>query len=280
MLAARLATAVVAIPILVGAIWLGGPLLVALAAITAALAAGEARALLAGPVVDRGWSLVSVGSAAVLVASAAAGPTAVVSALVAMLVGHLTWLVAGWSSADGSRETAREWSASLAAATYAGLPLALVILMRAWSGPPVVLRSNVVVDRGAAWVLLAFTLVWAVDSLAYIVGRLVGRHRFAPRLSPKKTWEGTLAGVLAGTLVGLAWSSALALPTLLALALGLIAAVGAVVGDLAESGLKRAAAAKDAGTLLPGHGGLLDRLDSTGFVVIVVFLGGTVLGHR
>jgi phosphatidate cytidylyltransferase len=278
-LAARLATAFVAIPLLIGAVWLGGPLLWALAVLAAVIASRETFALLAGST-GSGWLVVAVVSAAVLVGVTELGPAAVVAALAAIVAIHLTWIVANWPGPDAGPEIARLWTASLAGALYAGLPLGLLVLMRGWLGAPVVLAPGVAAERGAAWVLLAFTLTWAVDSLAYAAGRLVGRHPFAPRLSPKKTWEGTAAGVAAGTLVGLAWSGALALPILLACALGLVASVAAVIGDLAESGLKRAAEAKDSGSLLPGHGGLLDRLDSLGFVLIVVFLSGTALGYR
>jgi phosphatidate cytidylyltransferase len=122
-------------------------------------------------------------------------------------------------------------------------------------------------DHFGAWRLLfAFALVWAADVGAYFAGRAFGRRKLAPQVSPGKTWEGVLGGLAlslaiagaAGTwlfrLEGAAWLSFL----LLAVAVVLLS----IVGDLGESLLKRQAGAKDSGTLLPGHGGMLDRVDS------------------
>jgi CDP-diglyceride synthetase len=115
------------------------------------------------------------------------------------------------------------------------------------------------------WVLLAVLPTWAADIAAYAIGSIIGRHKLAPRISPGKTWEGTIAGFVAAAatswLVG-AFVFTPALPaeliTLLALTIGPVA----LYGDLLESALKRAAGAKDSGTLFPGHGGVLDRIDS------------------
>lgn len=120
--------------------------------------------------------------------------------------------------------------------------------------------------RGPAWVLLLLALVWAADIGAYFVGRGMGRHKLAPYVSPGKTREGAVGGVLATALAaalaghfGLGLDG-LALAGLVALALPV--ATASIVGDLAESLFKRTAGVKDAGTLFPGHGGVLDRLDS------------------
>jgi len=124
---------------------------------------------------------------------------------------------------------------------------------------------------GWGWVLLAFVLAWANDISAYFAGRFLGRHKMFPRVSPKKTWEG-FAGGMAGSVAGALATRALDLAGDLrispgdAVALGLVAAVLGPVGDLAESMLKRAAGVKDSGKLLPGHGGLLDRIDALMFV--------------
>ncbi|HLZ07651.1 MAG TPA: phosphatidate cytidylyltransferase, partial [Chloroflexota bacterium] len=95
---------------------------------------------------------------------------------------------------------------------------------------------------------------------------------FSRRLSPRKTWEGTLGGLIAGTLVVAAWGPPFDWHLLPAIAAGLIVSIAGVLGDLSESALKRSAEVKDSGTLLPGHGGLLDRIDSLAFSVVVVFL--------
>ena len=120
------------------------------------------------------------------------------------------------------------------------------------------------------WLLLALVPTWVADSVAYLVGSRLGRRRIAPRISPGKTWEGTLAG-LAGAAVAallLAVSAGLQIgPTLL---VTLLVGPAGFAGDLFESAIKRAAGAKDSGTLFPGHGGVLDRIDSLIFVAPVV----------
>ncbi len=105
-------------------------------------------------------------------------------------------------------------------------------------------------------------MTWCGEAGAYFVGRRFGRHRLAPRVSPGKTIEGGMAQLVVSVLVALAAAPVAAISVLHALALGLVLGVVGQLGDLAESFLKRSAQTKDAGALLPGHGGLLDRLDS------------------
>jgi phosphatidate cytidylyltransferase len=116
--------------------------------------------------------------------------------------------------------------------------------------------------RGPVIVLWLASMVCAADVGAYFAGRSFGRHKLAPRVSPGKTWEGAAGGLAAVALV--AWGGALhfGLPILAAIAFGLCVATVSVIGDLTESMFKRAAALKDSGAILPGHGGMLDRLDS------------------
>jgi phosphatidate cytidylyltransferase len=120
-----------------------------------------------------------------------------------------------------------------------------------------------IANENAHWVLFTFALVWAGDTGAFFVGRWLGRVPLAPRVSPKKTWEGALGGVLASGAV--AWASAKWLFELDAwpfvMTCVAVAALS-IVGDLTESMLKRAAGLKDSGTMFPGHGGMLDRIDS------------------
>lgn len=113
------------------------------------------------------------------------------------------------------------------------------------------------------WIFAVFVPTWAADIAAYLVGSTLGRRKLAPRISPGKTWEGTLAGFAACALVALGVGALFGLPrplvAILAVGLGPIG----LAGDLFESYVKRRAGVKDSGTLLPGHGGVLDRLDST-----------------
>lgn len=121
-------------------------------------------------------------------------------------------------------------------------------------------------DADAAWLLTlaVFLFVWASDTMAYYVGKSIGKRPLAPLISPKKTWEGSVGGVagalVAAVILKLTLLAFLAWPHVLALAF--IGGVVGQVGDLAESRLKRSVGVKDSGTFLPGHGGLLDRFDA------------------
>jgi len=125
--------------------------------------------------------------------------------------------------------------------------------------------------QGPRMVLLVLVLLWVGDSLAYFTGRAIGRHKLAPELSPGKTWEGAAANLLGSVLVGIVAAQWITLPRAhLALMAGL-ANVAGQLGDLTESAYKRSAGVKDSGTLLPGHGGMLDRVDSLIFATPVVW---------
>lgn len=121
------------------------------------------------------------------------------------------------------------------------------------------------IHGGAQLVLLLCVLVWLADSAAYFTGRAFGRHKLAPAVSPGKTWEGVAGGVITSALLAFVVPKALGAPTIEALAFMIVCAVTvafSVVGDLFESLFKRRAGVKDSGTLIPGHGGVLDRIDS------------------
>lgn len=134
-------------------------------------------------------------------------------------------------------------------------------------------------DHGRGWALLAVVLVWAADTGAYFAGKRYGTTKLAPRISPNKTTAGAWGGLAVGALVALAGGWVLgardgALLALLALAMLTVAA--SILGDLVESLLKRQANVKDSGAIFPGHGGLLDRLDSV-FAAVPVFAAGKAL---
>ncbi|MFH1725772.1 MAG: phosphatidate cytidylyltransferase [Elusimicrobiota bacterium] len=119
--------------------------------------------------------------------------------------------------------------------------------------------------NGKAFTLLLFAAVWATDTFAYCVGMALGRHKLAPTVSPKKTWEGAAAGVagaLAAVWLARSWFLSETLGPATALGLGLLIGVGGQVSDLSQSLVKRASGAKDSAALLPGHGGVFDRMDS------------------
>lgn len=120
------------------------------------------------------------------------------------------------------------------------------------------------------WLALALVPTWAADVTAYLVGRRMGRRRIVPRISPGKTWEGTLAGFGAAAIVALLIATSAGIRTGPTLLLALLVGPVGFASDLLESAIKRAAGAKDSGTLLPGHGGVLDRIDSLIFVAPAV----------
>jgi phosphatidate cytidylyltransferase len=132
-------------------------------------------------------------------------------------------------------------------------------------------RLHGIPSWGPRLLLFALAITWAADTTAYFVGRAIGKHPLAPHISPKKTWEGSFGGILGSLLIG--WAAhyflPIAIPHLLAMAaLGNIAGQ---MGDLLESAYKRSAGVKDSGTLLPGHGGVLDRIDAQILCIPVVW---------
>ena len=147
---------------------------------------------------------------------------------------------------------------NLTALLYLGVPYSLLALHHPQFEPGSYDRA-----RGLG-LLIALTVIWVADSAAYFVGRWMGRHRITPVLSPSKTLEGYVAGLLAAPLA--CWALATLLlqqwPALPALMIGLTLGAAAVAGDLFESFLKRGAGVKDTSSLIPGHGGVLDRVDS------------------
>lgn len=128
-------------------------------------------------------------------------------------------------------------------------------------------------ERTPHWLMFALLVNWAGDAGAYYIGRAFGRHALAERVSPKKTWEGTVGSLAVSSLIAggyLLWFVP-GLGIAQVLVITLAANVAGQLGDLAESAIKRGANVKDSGSLLPGHGGMLDRVDSTLFSLPVIY---------
>jgi phosphatidate cytidylyltransferase len=146
---------------------------------------------------------------------------------------------------------------------------------------PVVLRSDL--EHGFLAIAFLFAIVWATDTAAYFLGRAIGGAKLMPQLSPKKTWAGAVSGTAAAVVAGVIVGRAAGLTTILALAvLAAILSIFAQAGDLFESYLKRKFGAKDSGHLIPGHGGLMDRLDgfvAAGAIAAVIGLARGGLAH-
>jgi phosphatidate cytidylyltransferase len=250
----RIVVALALLPVVLGLVWLGGWWIVALGAVAGAIALHE-----------------YFGMIRELRPLALAGFAGFGLSLLGIQLGGLEWMLAG---------------------SLSTLPLAFLLYLVARTRAPATTAVGSTV-LGAAWIglglghvillrgipehgqLAAFTVllaVFAADTMAYFTGRLVGRHRFAPTLSPGKTWEGFVAGTATAVFVAFValykqdfvdgWRS---------IVLGFAIALSAAVGDLFESALKRDMHVKDSGSLLAGHGGMLDRIDALLFAGIASY---------
>jgi len=153
-----------------------------------------------------------------------------------------------------------------------GIPYAGVLALA-----PIVLRADP--ELGFVAILFLFAVVWATDIAAFFVGRALGGPKLAPRLSPKKTWSGCIGGIAGAVMAGVLVISISGVGRLVAAALvALTLSIAAQAGDLFESALKRRFGAKDSGALIPGHGGLMDRLDSFVAAAVLACVIGLVRG--
>ncbi|UCC67646.1 MAG: phosphatidate cytidylyltransferase [Armatimonadota bacterium] len=154
-------------------------------------------------------------------------------------------------------------NATLLGLLYVAFLFGHVNLLRAFPGDDVSLPGlGPGIPFGAGLVALVVIACWATDTAAYFVGKAIGRHKLSPKISPGKTVEGAAAGLVAAVLTAASMGRWLGLPLVQGVLLGAILGVAGQLGDLFESSLKRRAGVKDSGALLPGHGGVLDRLDS------------------
>ncbi len=184
----------------------------------------------------------------------------------AFLTIALIWWIAALCWIVFAPRRVAPWSAALAG-TLALVPAWLALV-----------RLRLDLPHGAEWVLFSLLLVWVADIGAYFFGRRFGRLRLAPEVSPGKTWEGVIGGIAASAIVAVLGSAWFHVPLIAFLPLCLAAVSFSIIGDLTESLLKRFAGMKDSGTLFPGHGGVMDRIDSVTGAVPVLFLGLTLLG--
>lgn len=274
MLKKRVITALWGIPLLVAVVWFGGPwnptLFTVFVAVWALLAAFEFYRLVATSKVS---PLTYFGLVCVLLFIVGRNPD-VLSALephfdidliTPLLLTSAAVLSFVWLLARRQKEGAfAGWAWTMAGILYIGWLLSYLVSLRG-------------LEDGRNWVFLALFTTFASDTAAFFTGRALGRHPLAPNISPGKTWEGAIGGVLGAILVSLFFI----LPTPLSLSLylnwgqaillGLLVSVFGQIGDLTESLLKRNVGVKDSGTLIPGHGGVLDRVDSIVFAGVVVY---------
>ena len=252
----RVMSAIVLAPVALGAAWMGGWFFAALLAVAALFMAQEvARLLYAIPGVAVGprdaAGLAVAGLAAIVLATAGL-PGAALAAAGAVLAFALA--ARSWSG--------RPMMPALIAYSYLVVPLVALIWLR--NDP----------ELGLAVILWLLATVWAIDICAYFAGRFIGGPKLAPSISPKKTWAGLAGGMIGAAAVGVVtslWIGA-GSPVLLAL-IGIGMTVVEQAGDFFESALKRHAGVKDSGTLIPGHGGILDRVDG----LVAVAAGAALL---
>lgn len=286
-LARRLAVAAVGLPLVIFCLTKGGWYVGGLVALIAALGSWEFSALArAGSA--RPFGVVASASSAGLVLLATARPevsvlgTAVVLGLSALTLGLVG--VSVWTRWPDGRPLAAVGS-SLVSVLYIGVPLSFAPLLR-----DLPLQLGAVPAPGFGWhaslfLALPLAITWVGDSTAYFAGRAFGRRPLAPHASPAKTIEGAAAGLLGSMLAAViftammpeSWGEA-RVPMRTALWIGAVVGLAGQIGDLAESVLKREAGVKDSGGLLPGHGGVLDRLDSLVFAIPVTWAVLTLAG--
>ena len=256
----RLATAAVGLPILFGAVWLEWPLgkpiwFAGLVFVAAAIAALE-LARLVNLWGDKFHPAIALTLTMIMLISGlsrglSGSPGAYANFLDIAAVGVCPFV--GWVL--GSSRKVPFFDSSpvmiLRIAVYLGLSLYYALQIR-------------FMEDGREWTLLLLLVVFATDTSAYLVGRAIGRTPLAPSISPNKTMEGAVAGILGAVAASVFANSVLGLDAIIweAAALGLIIGVLGQLGDLAESRMKRKAGVKDSGWIIPGHGGILDRLDS------------------
>jgi phosphatidate cytidylyltransferase len=267
----RVLVALAGIPVALGAIYWGGWVLAALLGLVVALAVRELFRM-AALKQARGLSVLGIVGALALVAAAAAAPAAGVDNPALFGVLALLTLAAG-ASAIWQRGVEGQPLLSVAvtvfAAAYTGL-LVFALFLRHLPG---------VVSpwHGAALLLAPVLMTWVSDSAAYFGGRAMGRHKLIPRVSPGKTVEGSLSALVGTLFAAVGYAYLLArfpayhMSVVEAAGFGVLMSVGAQVGDLTESLFKRDVGVKDSGTLLPGHGGALDRFDSLFFTLPLAY---------
>jgi phosphatidate cytidylyltransferase len=257
MLRGRVITSLVLVPVLLATVWFGNPWLSIVVAVFALLGVLEFYRLSS----LAGWhpfTLLGIVFVLLFILNAHSGDERttplLISAVVILSIIRLLW------SADKEKAFSN-WAWTVGGIFYIGWPMSHFVLLRE-------------LEDGLSWVLVALLVTFASDSSAFFVGRAWGRKRMAPAISPSKTWEGAAAGIIGAMIAVVILGAVTGLDGIgygRLIVLGFLISVFAQLGDLTESMLKRTAGVKEAGKLMPGHGGVLDRLDSIVFTVILVY---------
>lgn len=188
----------------------------------------------------------------------------------------------------GGSDPIRAWTQITSSILYLGVPVLAAVDLRETAGTAAgwleSIASSMPVGRdgtakGLGWLLLAIIVTWMTDTGAFVVGRSLGRHKLMPRISPNKTVEGAVGGLVAAAVTAALGAAAfgLGVEPVPAAMLGICLGATGMLGDLGESTLKRQAGVKDSGALIPGHGGVLDRIDALLFVLVVTWVAVPLL---
>ncbi len=260
MLKKRVITALLGLPLLVAVVWFDKPLpwFTVFIAIWGLLAAYEFYRLVG---VSRIYSLTVFGllfTLLIIISPHYPSPFAAPLLVMLVVVLPLIWLVLR-QRVEG---TFISWAWMVVGFLYVGWMLSFLVDLR--------------LEAGRNWVFFALFTTFGSDSAAYFIGRVLGRHRLAPRISPQKSWEGVIGGMLGAAAVSLLFTLSTPLHITLSIGQGIVLAllvsIFGQIGDLAESLFKRNTGVKESGTVFPGHGGFLDRMDSVVFAGITVYL--------
>lgn len=264
---------------------MGGPVFAIFTAAAFVIAFDEVRAIsrrLSGGRAPTGYIVVAL---AALLGWLAPGERAV--SLIALAAVGLPLVRAVFAPVLPGR--AAEWAFATAGTLYLAVPAYAMTSLRGIDGEHASSWLTTLADalafgwepspQGLGWVLMTLLIAWLSDTMAYLVGRAFGRRKLIPRISPNKTVEGAIGGVVGAALTTAICGAAfgLGIPPVIGFIVGLAVGSIGIVGDLGESLLKREAGVKDSGTLIPGHGGMLDRIDALLFIITVVWLLEPVL---
>jgi len=287
MLRTRLITAAILVPVILVIVVLGEPWLSLLIGVAAFLAFVELVALLDAAgyeppqvlVILAGMALTAAGLVSANAEGVGGLATTLLNALnppglvAATFIAAVLLLAAAAFTRSDPRAGFVTWAMSSFGVAYVGLLLPSIVLVAhlapqggSWTTPV----GIVGVASGAAWALMLVLVVWGYDTGAYLTGRLIGRTHMLDHISPSKTVEGLAGGLVLATVAAGIGAALIGLEPWHPLLIGPIVGLSAQVGDLAESMLKRAAGRKDSGFLVPGHGGILDRIDSFLFAAPVL----------
>ncbi len=257
-LALRIASAVVLVPAVLGAIWYGGGPFLLMMAIAIGLLAVE-------------WGKMSAPEHPAEVAV-----TITVAVLAGVFAAQVGWYRTAWALMIGGALIAafitRHKAERAADAAYGVVYIAPACIALVWLRNPSGDSFSWSMSTGVAWMLLLFVITWAADICAFLVGSALKGPKLWPRFSPNKTWSGFVGGLIGAMAAAYAFTvlTRMDLSWYSALMVGLLGGLATMAGDLWESMLKRRFGVKDSGDLIPGHGGLLDRVDGLLFATIVV----------